>query len=67
VTIAQRIAEWLARIDLDAVPETISTRARLCVLDTVGVAMAGLEAPSVHAAARAFASDSGAYGLWGQP
>lgn len=65
--IAQRIAEWLARTDLDAVPETISARARLCALDTVGVAMAGLEAPSVHAAARAYAAEGSAYGFWGQP
>lgn len=63
MTIASRIAEWLAYTDLDSVPESIQARARLCCLDTVGVALAGLEAPSVHAAARAFASEGG-YGFW---
>jgi 2-methylcitrate dehydratase PrpD len=65
VTIASRIAEWLAHTDLDSVPEPIRARARLCCMDTVGVALAGLEAPSVRAAARAFASE-GAYGFWSQ-
>jgi len=65
VTIASRIAECLARADLDLVPEAIQARARLCCLDTVGMALAGLEASSVHAAARAFASE-GCYGFWRQ-
>src|SRR5262249_19313010 len=66
VTIATRIAEWVAHTDLDSVLEVIQARTRLCCLDTVGVALAGVEAPSVHAAARAFASDGG-YGFWSQP
>lgn len=62
--IALRVAEWIAGFDLDRVSSEVRERACLCCLDTVGVALAGTGAPSVRAAARAFASD-GAYGFWG--
>jgi len=64
VKIATRVAEWIAGFDLDRVPSEVRRRACLCCLDTVGVALAGIGAPSVRAAARAFASDGG-YGFWG--
>jgi 2-methylcitrate dehydratase PrpD len=64
VKIATRVAEWIAGFDLDRVPADVRRRACLCCLDTVGVALAGIGAPSVRAAGRAFASDGG-YGFWG--
>jgi 2-methylcitrate dehydratase PrpD len=63
MTLAVRIADWMAGFDLDVVPTPLRARACLCCLDTVGVALAGVESPSVQAAARAFDSGRG-YGFW---
>ena len=56
-TAISRIAEWSAGLSFDAVPDAVLSIARNCLIDTIGVALAGASTP-VAAIARtvAFAS-----------
>ncbi len=45
MTIAQQLAEWAAGLDLSDVPENVRHAARRCIIDTLGVAVAGSRTP----------------------
>ena len=58
MSVTERVAEFVEALRLEAVPPGVGERVRLCVLDTLGVAVAGSETASArmtrHYARRAF-------------
>jgi 2-methylcitrate dehydratase PrpD len=57
----ERIARWAAGLTLDAIPEDVRKVARTCLIDTLGVALAGTRA-QVTALARDFSFSTAAAG-----
>ena len=51
LSIAERIASWSSALDLDAVPEDVRKAANRCIIDLIGVAIAGA---SCHQSRRVF-------------
>lgn len=50
MTLSEQISEFITRFDLDTIPEAVIVRARLHLLDTLGVAIAGTrQAAAVNA------------------
>jgi 2-methylcitrate dehydratase PrpD len=49
-TLAQRQAAWIAALDYDTIPEAVRVRARLLLLDFLGVARRGASLPHVEPA-----------------
>ena len=45
LTIAERVASWGSALDLDAVPVDVQQAAKRCIIDLVGVAVAGASCP----------------------
>jgi 2-methylcitrate dehydratase PrpD len=56
-----RIARWVASLRADAIPPAVRARARACLIDTVGVALAG-SATEVARHARALIDETAAAG-----
>jgi 2-methylcitrate dehydratase PrpD len=50
LTASARLVRFVHELDLSAVPAAAREHAKLCVLDTLGVALAGIEEPSSRAA-----------------
>ena len=62
MSVTERVAEFVRDLRFEAVPPAVRERVRLCVLDTLGVAMAGAETAAAqftrHYARRTFAAGS---------
>lgn len=63
MSVAEALAEFVVSLDAGALPERIRERARACVLNGLGMAIAGADVPHVATARRAaLAMDGGAGG-----
>jgi 2-methylcitrate dehydratase len=51
-TLAQEMAQWISDLRYDALPSEVVTRTKLILLDTIGCALAALDAPPVRLARR---------------
>ena len=56
-----RLAQWGASVDADDIPATVRTRAKTCIMDTIGVAIAGSQSDAA-VFARALCADGGTRG-----
>ena len=62
-TMAQRLSAWSASLSLNAVPDPVRAEARRCLLDTLGVILAGRRSAVTEAVAR-YAEELGPGPCW---
>ncbi|WP_299980837.1 MmgE/PrpD family protein [Desulfobacula sp.] len=61
------VAKWAAKLEYDDLPQKVVQVAKYCFLDTIGVALAGLQAQSVLKV-KGYANDNSSHGtssIWG--
>lgn len=60
-TVSGRLAQWGCGVDPDEIPATVRARAKTCLMDTIGVAIAGSQSDAA-VFARALCADGGTRG-----